>query len=125
MPDTCRPVSPRPRHATLILALALTVLAPRVGAGNQDTPLVFSFDALVTQAQTGNPAYQHELGHCYADGRGCKRDYAASAKWFKAAAVQGHASAQHNLAHAYRTGEGLPQITSKPLSGTIRLLRVV
>jgi uncharacterized protein len=38
-----------------------------------------------------------------------KQDYEMAAKWYRLAALQGHAGAQTNLGRLYATGQGVPQ----------------
>lgn len=40
-------------------------------------------------AQLGDPDAQLELGFCYANGRGCKRDMRRAARFYRLAAAQG------------------------------------
>ena len=45
----------------------------------------------------------------YMEGQGAPQDYAEALKWFRLAAMQGHADAQHNLGYMYDNGLGVPQ----------------
>ena len=40
--------------------------------------------------------------------KGFAQDYAEAAKWYRRAAMQGHAPAQYNLGSIYGKGEGVP-----------------
>ncbi|KDQ17561.1 hypothetical protein BOTBODRAFT_105679 [Botryobasidium botryosum FD-172 SS1] len=40
-------------------------------------------------ARLGDLESQQELGYCYANGKGCKKDLKESAKWYRAAVAQG------------------------------------
>lgn len=42
-----------------------------------------------TAAQLGDPDAQQDLAFCLANGKGCKKDRKAAAKWYRAAAAQG------------------------------------
>ena len=46
---------------------------------------------------------------CYANGEGVENDFNEAAKWFRAAAEQGHMYAQFNLGSSYANGDGVPQ----------------
>jgi len=45
----------------------------------------------------------------YEEGRGVGRDYGAAARWYRAAAGQGHAPAQNALAILTIQGQGVPR----------------
>jgi TPR repeat protein len=53
------------------------------------------------------PDRQYALGLRHRMGQGVKQDYAEAAKWFRLAAVQGHARAQSELALLYAIGLGV------------------
>ena len=65
--------------------------------------------ALIKNAEGGNPEAQFNLGVAYGKGEGVPKDYAESMKWYRMAAEQGLAEAQCNIGIAYETGQGVPQ----------------
>ncbi|MDX1432891.1 MAG: tetratricopeptide repeat protein, partial [Gammaproteobacteria bacterium] len=60
-------------------------------------------------AEGGDRFAQFSLGSLYFEGSGVDKDFAASARWFRAAAEQGYAPAQFNLGNAYKHGNGVEQ----------------
>lgn len=42
-----------------------------------------------TAAQLGDPDAQQDLAFCLANGKGCKKDRKAAAKWYRAAVCKG------------------------------------
>lgn len=63
-------------------------------------------------AERGSVRAQFALGFVYY-GAGPVRDYAAAARWFRAAAEQGDADAQDRLGMLYSLGRGVPQDTAE------------
>ena len=57
-------------------------------------------------ANLGHAEAQNQLGLCFAEGKGVKRDDAEAIKWFKKAAEQGIAESQYMLGCAYYSGRG-------------------
>ena len=55
----------------------------------------------------GSADEQRELGIKYQYGKGVPKDYGKAARWYRAAAVKGHAKAQRNLGTMYRLGFGV------------------
>jgi len=53
------------------------------------------------------PEEQYHTGLKYAYGEDVPRDTVEAAKWYRKAAVRGHAEAQHKLGCAYHLGEGV------------------
>ena len=60
-------------------------------------------------ASKGNVSAQINLGNCYYDGVGVKKDYKEAVEWYKKAAEQGDSSAQNGLGNCYYSGEGVEQ----------------
>jgi S1-C subfamily serine protease len=58
-------------------------------------------------AEQNHAKAQHNLGNCYANGRGVAKDDAEAVKWYRNAAVQNLASAQFNLGNCYANGQGV------------------
>lgn len=77
------------------------------GAKNSLRELAAIFE---NEAESGNDDAQATLGmvHEFAF-FGAQKDEAMAAKWYRAAAEQGHAFAQFRLGASYANGEGLPQ----------------
>ena len=63
--------------------------------------------ALIKNAEGGNPKAQFNLCVAYGKGEGVPQDYAESMKWYRKAAEQGLAEAQYNLGVAYYNGQGV------------------
>ena len=49
------------------------------------------------------------LGYCYYEGHGCKKDYTEAVKWYRLAVEQGIDKAQYNLGLCYFYGDGVEQ----------------
>ncbi len=64
-------------------------------------------------ARAGDTQAQVDLAVLYAKGDGVGRDYAAAAKWFRAAAEKGLARAQYDLGVLYERGRGVPLDTAQ------------
>ena len=59
------------------------------------------------KARQADPDAQFQLGFIYCRGEGVPTDHGEAAKWFRAAALQGHAGAQNNLGSMYLEGRGV------------------
>lgn len=66
-----------------------------------------SAQALLGQAEAGDPQAEYALAVLYARGQGVTQDYAAAASWFREAAIAGNVPAQYNLGVMYERGLGL------------------
>jgi tetratricopeptide (TPR) repeat protein len=77
-----------------------TIIADKIGK---------NIKSLKAKAEKGNAKAQFELGLCYADGYGVKKDDAEAVKWFRRAAEQGFAMAQYGLGLCYYNGEGVKE----------------
>lgn len=64
-------------------------------------------EALRTDAQSGNPIAQFNMGVRYAQGQGVDQDYIEAARWYAAAADQGDVPAQFNLGLLFYEGKGV------------------
>lgn len=62
---------------------------------------------LTRAAETGNPDYQFDLGSALMRAQG--PDYRSAARWYDAAAQQGHVEAKTNLGLLYLQGTGVPE----------------
>jgi TPR repeat protein len=60
-------------------------------------------------AAQGLAQAQYDLGRCYRDGTGVRKDALEAVKWYRKAAEQGHAEAQHDLGRCYLFGQGVPK----------------
>jgi len=58
-------------------------------------------------ADQGDVNAQYNLGQCYREARGLRKDYAEAVKWYRRAAEQGDAGAQYELGACYANGEGV------------------
>lgn len=111
----------RLRIATVGIVLVVAcVCAPRDGvataesvpqAAAKPTPSEADlFAKLRSAADQGNPDAQFKLGGVYYAGTAIvKKDFAEAAKWFRRAALQGHAGAEFCLGAQLAAGEGVAQ----------------
>jgi TPR repeat protein len=67
------------------------------------------FDAIRSEALSGNAKAQHKLGEIYQDKNSTLHDDAASVVWLRKAADQRYAPAEASLADLYFAGKGLPK----------------
>jgi hypothetical protein len=65
--------------------------------------------AWIPLAERGNRDAQYNLGVMYYAGKGVRRDYPESVRWYRMSAEGGNAFAQTRLAAMYQQGLGLPQ----------------
>jgi TPR repeat protein len=65
------------------------------------------FQEYKTGAERGDAEAQFNLGFCYDDGRGVKKDYGEAVKWYRKAAEQNYAPAEFNLGYCYANGQGV------------------
>ena len=80
------------------IIMLLTIMAFPAFAGD--------IQALIKNAEGGNPEAQFNLGVAYGKGEGVPKDYAESMKWYRKVAEQGLAEAQYNLGVTYYNGQG-------------------
>ncbi|MGH6954440.1 MAG: CHASE2 domain-containing protein, partial [Alphaproteobacteria bacterium] len=85
------------------------------GEQRSDAPI----GALVLESSYGIAASQYRLGKAYRDGVHGRPDPGQAAKWFEAAAAQGHAKAQRLIGLKYAQGEGVPHDDVAALSWLI------
>ena len=64
-------------------------------------------------AREGHIKAQYELGMCYKEGRGTKKDISKAIEWYRKAAEQGYDRAQNNLGMCYEYGDGVEKDISK------------
>ena len=78
-------------------------------------------------AEQGFMLAQHNLGCCYATGRGVERNYAEAQKWFVKAAEQGDPSAQFNAGTFFyrEIGEGAEKDERKGVEWFLKYLKSV
>ena len=95
----------KPTLIAVLLCVAGLVLPPAHGQQNKATSKQF----LETKARAdqGDPWAQNDMGVCYFEGRGVKKDAAEAVKWFRLAADQKLESAQGALGDAYANGQGV------------------
>src|SRR4051812_21673675 len=72
-------------------------------------PALRTFDTLKPLAEKGDAAAQADLGICFINGDGVKKDLQEAIKWFRNAADQGNPAGQQNLGMCYYQGEGVPK----------------
>jgi TPR repeat protein len=83
-----------------------SLLSPHAAAP-QDVAVPGKFQEYETKAERGDAEAQFNLGFCYDDGRGVKKDYAEAVKWYRKAAEQNYAPAEFNLGYCYANGQGV------------------
>ncbi|HOO52193.1 MAG TPA: tetratricopeptide repeat protein [Alphaproteobacteria bacterium] len=94
--------------ALLALSEALIKSLPEeYGADVHDPIQKRIFNLTLRAAEQDHAAAQFELGRCYYNGIGVKRDILQAAQWWTKAAEQGHADAQYNLGRCYYNGLGV------------------
>ena len=77
-------------------------------AGQQlETVTTGSIDILISQAVTGSPDAQFQLGNNYYDGNNVERDPVRAFLWYRRAALQGNVEAQYILGNMYLAGDGI------------------
>jgi TPR repeat protein len=86
----------------VVLSLALSCRS----AENADSPRKL-FRETQAKAERGDVSSQNQLGNCYANGQGVKKNFVEAAKWYRRAADLGHARAQFNLGNLYVNGQGV------------------
>jgi uncharacterized protein len=64
-------------------------------------------EALRSQAESGNPSSQFELGNAYENGTGVQQNDELAAKWYRAAAEQDFPPAENRLGVMYSRGIGV------------------
>jgi TPR repeat protein len=73
------------------------------------------FQKLLAAAKAGNKQAQFDVGLCYDEGKGVRKDSYEAFKWFKEAALQGHAKAQNAVGICYENGEGVVKNLSEAI----------
>jgi TPR repeat protein len=82
------------------------LLSPRAAA-TEDVAVPGKFQEYKAKAEQGDAEAQFNLGFCYDDGRGVKKDYGEAVKWYRKAAEQNFAPAEFNLGYCYANGQGV------------------
>ena len=82
------------------------LLSPRAAA-TADVAVPGKFQEYKAKAEQGDAEAQFNLGFCYDDGRGVKKDYGEAVKWYRKAAEQNFAPAEFNLGFCYANGQGV------------------
>ena len=82
-------------------------LLPRRAAAPKGGAVPGRFLEYKAKAEQGDAEAQFNLGFCYDDGRGVRKDYGEAVKWYRKAAEQNFAPAQFNLGYCYDNGEGV------------------
>lgn len=96
------------RSGTVIILIVLAVLLLG-GAGflfywfRMGEPAKGYYEA----AKQGDAEAQYQLGECYYNGNGVRKDFFAAADWYRKAAEQGHADAQFMFGRCCYHGEGI------------------
>ena len=82
-------------------------LLPRRAAAPKGGAVPGRFLEYKAKAEQGDAEAQFNLGFCYDDGRGVRKDYGEAVKWYRKAAEQNFAPAQFNLGYCYAYGQGV------------------
>ena len=82
------------------------LLSPRAAA-TADVAVPGKFQEYKAKAELGDAEAQFNLGFCYANGQGVRKDKEEAVKWFRRAAEQNYAPAQSNLGYCYDNGRGV------------------
>ncbi len=82
-------------------------LLPRRAAAPKGGAVPGRFLEYKAKAEQGDAEAQFNLGFCYDDGRGVRKDYGEAVKWYRKAAEQNFAPAQFNLGCCYANGQGV------------------
>ena len=64
-------------------------------------------------AEKGNADAQCNLGYCYIQGKGVKKNESEAVRWYTLSAKQGNANAQYNLGICYENGRGVEKNESE------------
>jgi TPR repeat protein len=94
------------RFPSAVLKYISGLFSPRAAAP-KGVAVSGKFQEYETKAEKGDAEAQFNLGFCYDDGRGVKKDYAEAVKWYRKAAEQNFAPAQFNLGYSYVNGQGV------------------
>ena len=98
------------RLARCIAVILAVVMAPAAAWPRPSFPAPYAAAATVIErAKLGDVRAQAQLGWMYEMGRGVPQNYYEAAKWYYAAAVQGHGWAQFELGLLYNKGRGVPR----------------
>ncbi|HBF34143.1 TPA: hypothetical protein DDW35_06230 [Candidatus Sumerlaeota bacterium] len=93
--------------STLALYLAVTLLLlPSRSALDIDFK-VSALPEIQKSATADNAEAQYQMGICYDQGYGVRKDFAQAVKWYTRAAEQGHADAQCALGLCHANGKGV------------------
>ena len=82
-------------------------LLPRRAAAPKGGAVPGRFLEYKAKAEQGDAEAQFNLGFCYDDGRGVRKDYGEAVKWYRKAAEQNFVPAQFNLGYCYANGQGV------------------
>ena len=82
-------------------------LLPRRAAAPKGGAVPGRFLEYKAKAEQGDAEAQFNLGFCYDDGRGVRKDYGEAVKWYRKAAELGNAVAQWSLGSCYANGRGV------------------
>ena len=74
------------------------------------------FQALLEQAEGGDPSAYYDVGVRYAEGDGADRDPAQAARWFALAAEEGDLRAVDLLGRCYQAGSGVEKDEERAFS---------
>ncbi len=70
---------------------------------------------LIENANNGNPEAQFQLGYCYRQGYGVRRNHKSATKWWRLAAAQKNVDAIGSLAMCYFSGRGVDEDKAEAL----------
>ncbi|CAB9518778.1 Sel1 domain protein repeat-containing protein [Seminavis robusta] len=68
---------------------------------------------LLKQAEAGDPVAMYDIGVCYGQGRGCKKDHEAALQWFQKAHQAGNVCGTASIGLHYLEGQVVPKCLKK------------
>ncbi|MEW6164614.1 MAG: tetratricopeptide repeat protein [Pseudomonadota bacterium] len=98
----------RTRLLMPLIVAGLAIGAPAAANSTATTDAATALASLRPRAERGDAEAQYRLGRLYYyDAPGVPRDYRLAFRWFRLAALQGHAGAQYKLGGMYFSGRGV------------------
>jgi hypothetical protein len=92
----------------LALVFAVILWIPQITNGGESNSNEY-LQTKKNQSNKGSIDAPFQIGYCYLNGKGVKKDPVEAAKWFKIGAKRGNMQAAFELAGMYKRGEGVDQ----------------
>jgi TPR repeat protein len=99
-------------------AILITILLSSSSMAGGTTPQMIQ--SWKDKSNQGDVYAPFQLGYCYQEGQGVKRNLVEAAKWYKLGAERGHIHAALMLADMYLKGEGVQRDEEKAIAEAIR-----